>query len=67
MNNTEINDAKDFDIAMPMYNLMEHSENYSKTSGNLWQYYRDQSNDNLTDSESYKSKIKNNKKYSCSW
>ena len=27
---------------MPMYNLIEYSENYSKISGNLWQYYRDE-------------------------
>ena len=27
---------------MPMYNLIEYSNNYSKTSGNLWQYYRDE-------------------------
>ena len=43
---------------MPMYNLIEYSDNYSKTSGNLWQYYKDEPNDNLTDSESFKSKIK---------
>ena len=27
---------------MTMYNLIEHSDNYSKTSGSLWQYYRDE-------------------------
>ena len=27
---------------MPMYNLIEHSDSYSKTSGILWQYYRDE-------------------------
>ena len=43
---------------MPMYNLIEYSDNYSKTSGSLWQYYKDERNDNLTDSESFKSKIK---------
>ena len=32
--------------------------NYSKTSGSLWQYYRDEPNENLADSESFKSKIK---------
>ena len=42
---------------MPMYNLIEYSDNYSKTFGSLWQYYRDELNDNLTDSESFKSKI----------
>ena len=41
-----------------MYNLIEYSDNYSKTSGSLWQYYKDIPNDNLTDSESFKSKVK---------
>ena len=43
---------------MPMYNLIEYSDNYSKTSGSLWQYFKDEPNDNLTDSESLKSEIK---------
>ena len=34
-----------------MYNLIEYSYNYSKTSGSLWQYYKDKPNDKLTDSE----------------
>ena len=38
INNTDINNAKDIDIVMPMYNLVEYSDNYSKTSGSLWQY-----------------------------
>ena len=57
-NNTEIDNAKDIDIVMPMYNLIEYSDNYSKTFGSLWKYYRDDPNDNLADSESFKSKIK---------
>ena len=32
---------------MPMYNLIEYSDNYSKTSGSLWQYYNDDPNDNI--------------------
>ena len=43
---------------MPMYNLIEYSDNYSKTSGSLWQYYKDDPNDNITQSESFKSKVK---------
>ena len=38
--------------------MIEYSDNYSKTSASLWQYYRDKPNDNLTYSESLKSKIK---------
>ena len=41
-NNTEIDHAKNIDVVMPMYNLIEYSDNYSKTSGSLWQYYRDE-------------------------
>ena len=37
---------------------MEYSDNYSKTFWSLWQYYKDEANDILTDSESFKSKIK---------
>ena len=43
---------------MPVYNLIEYSDNYSKTSGSLWQYYRDDPNDNIKESESLKYKIK---------
>ena len=43
---------------MPMYNLIEYSDNYAKTSGSLWQYYRDEPNDNSPNSKSFKSKIK---------
>ena len=56
INNIEIDNAHDIDIVM--YNLLEYSDNYSKTSGSLWQYYKDDPNDNLTDSESFKSKVK---------
>ena len=35
--------AKSLDIIMPMYNLMECSDNYSDASGSLWQFKRDQS------------------------
>ena len=50
-NGTDIDNAQDIDIAKLMYNLIEYS-------GSLWQYYKDDPNDNLTRSESFKSKIK---------
>ena len=56
--NTDIDNAQDIDIVMPIYNLIEYSDNYSKTSGSLWQYYKDDPNDNLANSESFKSKVK---------
>ena len=57
-NNTEIDDAKDIDIVISMFNLIEYSNNYSKTSGSLWQYYRDEPNDNLTNLKSFKCRMK---------
>ena len=35
INNTQVDNVKDIDIGMPMYNLIEYSDNYSKTSGSL--------------------------------
>ena len=35
INNTQVDNAKDIDIVMPMYNLIEYSDNYAKTSGSL--------------------------------
>ena len=40
INNTQI--VKDIDIKMTKYNLIEYSDNYSKTSGSLRHYYRDE-------------------------
>ena len=42
INNTAVDDAKDIDLVMPMCNLVEYSDKYSKTSGILWQYCRDE-------------------------
>ena len=36
INNIKIDNAQDIDIIMPMYNLIEYSDNYLKTSGSLW-------------------------------
>ena len=41
VNNTQIDNCKDIDIVIPLYNLLEYRDNYPKTSGSLWQYYRD--------------------------
>ena len=41
INSTQIDNAEYIDIVMPMYNLIEYSDNYSKTSGSLWQYCKD--------------------------
>ena len=41
INNTQIDNAEYVDIVMPMYNLIEYSDNYSKTFGSLWQCCKD--------------------------
>ena len=44
---------------MPMYNLIEYSDNYAKTTGSLWQYFRDEPiDDDIEDSKSFKFKTK---------
>ena len=45
-------------FVIAMYNLIDYSDNYSKTLGILWQYCRYDPNDNVTQSESLKCKIK---------
>ena len=51
INNTDIDTARDIDVVVPMYNLIEYSDNYAKTSGSLWQYFKDDPNDNIVQSE----------------
>ena len=58
INNTDIDNAQNTDIVMPMYNLIEYSDNYSRTSGSFWQYYKDDPDNNLENSESFKFKLK---------
>ena len=50
----KIDNAEDLAVVMPMYNLLEYNKNYKKTTGSLWNYYRDESIDPLSsDSESF--------------
>ena len=44
-NNTFADNVEDLNIVMPMYNLLEHSDNYSVTSGSLWNNHRNEVND----------------------
>ena len=47
INNVLIDNAEDLDIVMPMYNFLEYSKNYRKTTGSFWNYYRDKPNNPL--------------------
>ena len=42
INGELVENAEDLDIVIPMYNLLEYSKNYEKTSGSLFNYYRDE-------------------------
>ena len=44
INGIKIDNAEDLDVVMPMYNLLEYSKNYRKTTVSLWNYYRDEPN-----------------------
>ena len=46
INETFFDETEHLNIAMPMYNLIEYSDNYSDTSGSLWQFKRDEMNNN---------------------
>ena len=61
INDVFVDEANHIYIAMPMYNLIEYSDNYSDTSGSLWQFKRDEvpaNNADLTidNSQSFKYK-----------
>ena len=45
INNVLTDNAEDLDVVMLVYNLLEYSKNYRKTTGILWNYYRDEPND----------------------
>ena len=51
-----ISKINNLDIVISMYNLIEYSKNYSKTSDTLWNYYKDIPTDPITDSASFKYK-----------
>ena len=42
INNSQKDHVKGIDLAMLMYNFIEHSNNYFKTLGSLWKYYRNE-------------------------
>ena len=42
INGELVENAEDLDIVIPMYNLLKYSNNYEKTSGSLFNYYRDE-------------------------
>ena len=53
--------AEDLDIVMPMYNLLEYSDNYSMILGSLWNHYRDELNDDANENNADNYIIDNSK------
>ena len=61
---TVVDEAGFINITMPMYNLVEYSDNYSDTSGSLWNFKRDEimnnadvTNDDNASSFKYKANL----------
>ena len=59
INGVKIDNAEDLDVVMPTYDLLEHSKNYRKTTGSLWNYYRDEPSDSFSsNSQPFKYKVR---------
>ena len=58
INDTFVDNAEYFDIEIPMYNLLEYSDNYSMTSGSVWNYYKDEINDDDNENDVSNNRIK---------
>ena len=63
INSTLIDNAEDLDVVMSMYNLIEYSTNYRKTTGSLWNYYRNEPNSGAVGNINYS--IKDSKSFDC--
>ena len=61
VNNKFVDNAEDLDIFIPIYNLLECSNNFSVTSGSLWNYYRDEVNNSANENDNVNNKINNHK------
>ena len=48
INGVKSGNAEDLDVVIPMYNLLEYSKNYKRTTGSLWNYYRDKPNSSVS-------------------
>ena len=57
INETHVDNTEYLDVVISIYNLIEYSKNYWHTSGRLWQYYRDEPANLITNSASFRFKI----------
>ena len=63
INGVKIDNAEDLDVVMPMYNLLEYSKNYRKTTGSLWNYYRDEPNSSTDNNNNITHSILNSESF----
>ena len=63
INGVLVENVEDLEIVMPMYNLLEYSKNYSKTSASLWNYYRDELTDETNDNNCPNKNVVNSKSF----
>ena len=63
INNTLIDNAKDLDVATPMYNLLEYSKHYSKTTGSLWNCYTNELTDDTNDNNNQNKNVINSEPF----
>ena len=58
INKMQVDNAKELDVATPMYNQIQYSNNHAKISGSLWKFHKDHSHANIINSESFKFKAR---------
>ena len=63
INGVKTNNAEDLYVVMPMYNLLEYSKNYRKTTGSLWNYHRDEPSSSTDDDDNITHSILNSESF----
>ena len=63
INGALIENAENLDIVMPTYNLLNYSKNDSKTSGSLWNYYREELTDEANENNGPNKNVINSKSF----
>ena len=63
INGVLVENAEDLDIIIQMYNLLEYSKNYSKTSASLWNYYKDELTDDTNNNNGRNENVINSKSF----
>ena len=63
INGELIENAEDLDIVMLIYNLLEYSKNYRKTTGSLFNYYRDELTNEANDNNSPSKNVINSESF----